>query len=152
MNLAFDWKLSAEYKNASQKARILTEQWVGSSVFCPNCGRSDIGKYPNNQPVADFYCLACQEEYELKSKQSTIGKKIVDGAHKTMLERLASRNNPNLFILNYDLLKLEVTDFLVIPKHFFVPAIIEKRKPLAITARRAGWIGCNNFLQKISQS
>jgi len=24
-----------------------------------------------------------------------------------------------------------------------VPEIIERRKPLAITARRAGWIGCN---------
>lgn len=26
---------------------------------------------------------------------------------------------------------------------FFVDSIIEKRKPLAPTARRAGWIGCN---------
>lgn len=30
-----------------------------------------------------------------------------------------------------------VTDLILIPKFFFVPQIIEKRKPLALTARRA---------------
>ena len=44
---------------------------------------------------------------------------------------------------------LEVANFLVIPKHFFVPKIIERRKPLAPTARRAGWIGCNILLNSI---
>ena len=37
----------------------------------------------------------------------------------------------------------------MVPKHFFVPDIIEKRKPLAETARRAGWIGCNIVLKNI---
>ena len=41
--------------------------------------------------------------------------------------------------------------FFVIPKHFFVPEIIEKRKPLAANAQRAGWIGSNILLQKIPQ-
>lgn len=132
--------------------RVLTEQWVDNSIFCPNCGRLDIDKYPNNQPVADFYCPNCREEYELKSKQSTIGAKIVDGAYRAMLERLTSSNNPNFFLLNYDPSNLEVMNFLVIPKHFFVPEIIEKRKPLARTARRAGWIGCNILLQSIPQT
>jgi len=111
-----------------------------------------MDKYSNNQPVADFYCANCREEYELKSKQGTTGTKIVDGAYRTMLERLGSSNNPNFFLLNYDLLSLEVTNFLVIPKHFFVPEIIEKRKPLAVTARRAGWVGCNILLRSIPQT
>jgi type II restriction enzyme len=34
----------------------------------------------------------------------------------------------------------------VVPKHFFVPDIIERRKPLAATARRAGWVGSNILL------
>jgi type II restriction enzyme len=41
---------------------------------------------------------------------------------------------------------------LVIPKHFFVPEIIEKRKPLTETARRAGWVGSNILLQKVPQA
>ena len=75
--------------------------------------------------------------------------KLVDGAYRTMIERLQSVNNPNFFLLSYDALKLEVINFLVIPKHFFVREIIEKRKPLATTARRAGWVGCNILLQSI---
>ena len=41
---------------------------------------------------------------------------------------------------------------MVVPKHFFVPEIIEKRKPLAETARRAGWVGCNILLNSIPES
>lgn len=152
MKLAFDEKLAINYKSASQKARVLTEYWVGNSIFCPNCGQINLGKYKNNKPVGDFYCSNCREEYELKSKQNTIGNKIVDGAHDTMLQRLTSSNNPNFFLLNYDLASSEITNFLVIPKHFFVPEIIEKRKPLAPTAQRAGWIGCNILLQSIPQA
>ncbi|MBR4236241.1 MAG: hypothetical protein IKR85_09320 [Clostridia bacterium] len=42
-----------------------------------------------------------------------------------------------------------VRDFFFVPKHFFTPDIIEARKPLAPTARRAGWVGCNILLNKI---
>src|SRR3989338_7628385 len=99
MNLTFDRKLVKNYKSASQKVRILTEDWVDRTIFCPNCGYLDIDKYPNNQPVADFYCSNCKEEYELKSKQNNIGAKIVDGTYQTMIERLQSINNPNFFFL-----------------------------------------------------
>lgn len=152
MKLTFDEKLVINYKNASQRARILTERWVDDSVFCPNCGHLNIDRYPNNQPVADFYCSNCKEDYELKSKQDGVGTKIVDGAYRTMIERLQSSNNPNFFLLSYDLQNLEVINFLVIPKHFFIPEIIEKRKPLSSTARRAGWVGCNILLQSIPQT
>src|SRR3989344_1400205 len=152
MKLTFDQKLITNYKSTSQKARILTEHWVNNSIFCPNCGELDIDKYPNNRPVADFYCSNCKEEYELKSKQNTIGTKVLDGAYHTMIERLTSSNNPNFFLLNYDLSNFSVTNFFVIPKHFFVPEIIEKRKPLSLSARRAGWIGCNILLNSIPQT
>ena len=149
MKLHFDTTIADEYKSQAQKTRILTESWVNSEIYCPNCGHLDIDKYPNNQPVADFYCSNCREDYELKSKQNSIGAKIIDGAYRTMMERLQSANNPNLFLLSYDLSNFEVLNFLVMPKHFFVPEIIEKRKPLALTARRAGWIGCNIMLQTV---
>lgn len=152
MELALDTKLATNYTSASQKARVLTEQWVDDSIFCPNCGQMEIDKYPNNQPVADFHCSNCREDYELKSKHTAIGTKIIDGAYRTMLERLGSSNNPNFFLLKYNLEDFEVTDFLVIPKHFFVPNIIEERKPLSPIARRAGWIGCNILLQSIPQT
>ena len=150
--MSFNKQLADNYTSQSQKVRVLSEEWVGSAIFCPNCGHMDIDKYPNNQPVADFYCSNCKEEYELKSKQDNVGVKIVDGAYRTMIERLQSSNNPNFFLLNYTLESFKVLNFLVIPKHFFVPEIIEKRKPLSPTARRAGWIGCNILLKHIPQT
>ena len=101
---------------------------------------------------ADFHCAVCSEEYELKSTKGRFGRKVVDGAYGSMRERLAQRNNPNFLLLSYDAAALSATDLMVIPKHFFTPDIIEERKPLADTARRAGWTGCNIVLDRIPPS
>lgn len=152
MNLQFNRKLADQYTSPSNKIRVLTESWFKDQAYCPNCGHLNMNRYPNNQPVADFYCPHCDEDYELKSKRDTIGAKVLDGAYHTMVERLTSSRNPNLFLLNYDLMNYEVTNLFVIPKHFFIPEIIEKRKPLAPTARRAKWVGCNILLNNIPQA
>jgi type II restriction enzyme len=67
-------------------------------------------------------------------------------------DRLTANNNPNLFLMNYDRKQLSVMNFFVVPKHFFVREIIEERKPLAASARRAGWIGSNILLSQIPES
>ena len=102
-----------------------------------------MGQYPNNQPVADFFCCHCNEQFELKSTKSKFCGKITDGAYDSMCRRLAASDNPNLMLLNYDALTQSVANFLVVPKHFFVRTMIDPRKPLSASARRAGWIGCN---------
>jgi type II restriction enzyme len=151
MKIYFDKKIAEKYKNASQRIRVLSEGWVNNEVFCPACGCS-IKRYTNNKPVADFFCANCEEDYELKSKKDYFGTKIVNGAYETMIQRLQSNNNPNFFFLNYSLDFLEIVNFLVIPKYFFVPQIIEKRKPLTLAARRSGWVGCNILLNNIPSS
>ncbi len=148
MNLQFDNKLSAAYHSGSQKTRVMSENWVAENVFCPCCGNPHIEKLKNNEPVADFQCNFCGSIFELKSKQGKLGKKVADGAYVTMIERITSTQNPDLFVMTYSK-DLSVTDMLVIPKFFFVPTIIEKRKPLADTARRAGWVGCNILINDI---
>ncbi len=152
MQIVFNTQVANSYKSNSQKIRVLTEDWVDNQAYCPNCGFDAIDKYPNNQPVADFSCTNCNEDYELKSKRNNLGKKIVDGAYATMIERLTSQNNPNFFFLNYNPQTYQVLNFLVIPKHFFIPEIIERRKPLSQNARRAGWVGCNILLNSIPNS
>lgn len=152
MDLKFNTSLAHNYSSQSQKIRVMTEAWVSKSIFCPNCGNSSIDHYPSNRPVADFFCADCDEIYELKSKKGNTGNKVVDGAYSTMIERLQSADNPSFFFLNYSLSDFSVRNFMVIPKHFFVPSMIEKRKPLSPTARRAGWVGCNILLQNIPQT
>lgn len=150
MKLWMDASNATRYTSLSQLARVLTERWVGDNGYCPNCGGPITG-LDNNQPVADFSCLdaGCREQYELKSTSSAFGRRITDGAYATMIRRLGEDTNPNLFLLRHA--DWEVQDFLLIPKHFFIPELIEKRKPLANTARRAGWIGCNILLERIPQ-
>lgn len=142
MNFYFDKSLAENYKSNSQKVRVMSENWVGRNIFCPICGNPHISNLDNNMPVADLQCDNCGEIYELKSKQGKIGNKISDGAYSTMLERINSSSNPDLFVMSYSK-DYQVTDLVLIPKFFFVESIIEKRKPLAPTARRAGWVGCN---------
>jgi type II restriction enzyme len=149
MELHFDTSYAAGYKSPSQIARLLTEQWVSKNAFCPNCGNDNISKFENNKPVADFYCSSCKEEFELKSKNGAFSKKINDGAYSTMIERIGSDNNPNFFFLTYSNMDWRVNNFIIVPKFYFIPGIIERRSPLKATARRACWTGCNILLDLI---
>jgi type II restriction enzyme len=151
MKLGFE-ESQTPYASGSQSARAWTEQWVRTWAYCPNCGASKINPFPNNSPVADFHCVTCKEEYELKSQKTRFGGKVLDGAFKAKCERLAADNNPNLFLMNYNRDQLSVVNLFVVPKHFFVREIIEERRPLAVTARRAGWIGSHILLNQIPQS
>src|SRR4051795_9123633 len=151
MKLGFE-ESQWSYSSGSQNARAWTEAWVSAWAYCPHCGNARISPFPNNSPLADFYCPSCKEEFELKSQKGTFGTRVVDGAFKTKCERLAASNNPNLLLMNYDLKSLAVVNLFIIPKQFFVREIIEERKPLAATARRAGWIGCNILLKEIPET
>lgn len=149
MNLHFGNLSTNGYHSSSQVARVLTETWVADNMFCPRCGNLHINRFPNNRPVADFYCPKCKNEYELKSKNGRIAHKVNDGAYETMIQRITSNQNPDFFFMSYSKETCCVCDFVFVPKFFFVPDIIEKRKPLAESARRAGWTGCNILFEKI---
>lgn len=151
MNLNFDTDLVQDYSSNSQKIRVMSESWVGDNAYCVRCGYK-LTQFQNNKPVGDFYCNSCKEEFELKSSQTKLGKIIPDGAYSTMVEKIDNGEIPNFFYLNYDLRKYAIYNFLIIPKHFFTKDIIIKRKPLADTARRAGWVGCNIDISQIPDS
>lgn len=151
MNLNFKRELVENYHGKTQIARILTETWMEENMFCPRCGYLRINHFPNNRPVADFYCPNCKCEFELKSKHGRLSEKVNDGAYSTMIERITSNQNPDFFFMGYDENSFQVRDLIMIPKHFFVPNIIEKRKPLSKNARRAGWTGCNILISKVPE-
>jgi type II restriction enzyme len=65
-------------------------------MYCPNCGNT-LSSSVNNNPVGDFVCTMCTEEYELKSKANVFGRKMNDGAYGTMIQRLTSTTNPSFF-------------------------------------------------------
>jgi type II restriction enzyme len=148
MNLAIDTCIDDRFKSASQKARMLTEKWTHTNVLCPSCGGL-LERYPNNRPVADFQCVICSEDFELKATSNKFGKSVPDGAYATMMRRLLSDDNPNLFLLQYHPTDWMVSNMFVMPKYYFSPGIIQKRPPLSPKARRAGWTGCNILIGEI---
>lgn len=101
MYLSFDNNLKEGYHSSSQITRVLTEAWVADNMFCPQCGNTNILRFKNNKPVADFYCPKSNSQYELKSKSGNIQHKITDGAYETMIQRITSNDNPHLFFMNY---------------------------------------------------
>lgn len=150
MDLRFDTSLIKDYKSASQIARVLTEDWLSRNMYCPVCGEVAIHKAESNAPVKDCICKNCKAQYELKSKKEKSDKytaKVNDGVYRTMIERITSLENPSFFFMHYD--AYQVNNLIIVPKCFFIPDIIEKRKPLPAGARRAGWEGCNILLGQI---
>ena len=142
----------AIFHGATQNARVMTEEWAGRSLYCPNCSVDSLKRFRSNRPVADLYCDQCGEEFELKSQRTKFGRRVVDGAYATMCQRLEEPNSPSLFLLHYHRDSASVRNVMLIPKFHFSEKAIEKRKPLGPNARRAGWVGCNIMLDRIADS
>lgn len=139
-----------QYASRSQQARVLTEAWLHKNISCPACA-STLENTPNNTKACDFICASCGDPFELKSKKSKFGNFVTDGAYKPMIASIRENRQANLFLLSYKL-PFIVTELSVLPKYFLVEAMIVERKPLAQTARRAGWVGCKLNLQLIPKS
>jgi type II restriction enzyme len=148
MNLQWRIELAAKYKAGSQIARVLSEDWCTRELYCPACDSDHLtGSKPNN-PAVDFACATCEQPYQLKSLSHWNPRKVVDAGYEAMLRAIRADMTPNLLILQYSSRWL-VRNLLLIPKMFFSGSVIEKRKPLAPHARRAGWLGCNILLSEI---
>lgn len=149
METSFCSQLANGHKSKSQIARVLTEAWTEQHMYCPVCGWPAICKFPNNRAVADFYCPSCNNQFEQKSKNGAFGDRISDGTYHTFIQRISGNDNPNFLVMNYSLENMRVEELYFIPKFFFVPEIVEQRKPLSENAKRAGWVGCNILLGEI---
>lgn len=151
MKLNFQTSLAKNYSNSSQKIRAMSEPWTEQNIFCPNCW-SKIKNLENNKAVSDFLCEECLENYEQKASKYKFKWKVLSSEYYTLIKRLEEKNKPHFFFLHYLDWIFSVNDFFVVPKYFFVAEIIEKRRPLSSTARRAGWTGSNILFSKIPNS
>ena len=148
MDLQCRVALGARFKAASQIARVLSEDWCTRELYCPACESDRLtGSKPNN-PAVDFECAQCEQMFQLKSLRHWNPKKIVDAGYEAMLRAIRADRTPNLLLLQYSP-AWTVQNLLLVPRMFFTESIIEKRKPLGPSARRAGWVGCNILVGEI---
>lgn len=151
MNLNLNPSLGEQYKSATQKSRVISEDWTERNAFCFSCGGT-LAREKNNARVLDFTCVRCHNEFELKSTRGKFSNKLPDGAFSTMMARLCDVSSPDFFFLTYDLKSFCVTNFFAVPTYFLDATVIEKRKPLGPDARRAGWVGCNIVMTRIPEA
>lgn len=118
MDTCLDMSLAAAYTSHSQRARVVTENWVERNMYCPRCGCDHLKHLEANLPVADFACPRCGEIFESKAKRGALGRKVADGAYDTMIRRIHESDNPDFLFMSYDLDLGRVQDFLIVPKHF----------------------------------
>ena len=137
------------YKSASQRARIGTESWGAANFFCPSCQSPRLDVAPRNTVAVDYFCPSCKSPFQLKSQSKPLGSRIVDAAYSEMKRAILEDRTPNLFVLHYDLDAWAVRTVVLVPYFAFALSAIERRTPLAQTARRAGWVGCHILLDKI---
>lgn len=149
MNLSLPAHLGHSYKSPAQKARVITEEWGRANLYCPACPSPFLTPTSNNTKAFDYVCSGCQLTFQLKSKKSPIGERILDSAFDTMMKAISEDRTPNLYALQYDKNNWLVKNLILIPHFAFSPSAIEARKPLSMNARRAGWVGCFIVLKNI---
>jgi type II restriction enzyme len=138
------------YRSASQRARVATEAWAAEELFCPSCPADSLDVLPANTRAHDFACPRCNSFFQLKSQSKHFGTRIVDAEYHTMLRAIREDRTPNLLALEYSPDSWKVANLFVIPHFAFSESMVEMRKPLAATARRAGWTGCNLLLGAVA--
>ena len=138
-----------EYKSSSQRARISIESWGNRELYCPCCDSDQLAQLPGNTPAIDYRCPQCDAGFQLKCSTKPFGRRLLDGAYSKMRYAILHDDTPHLFLMSYGLDSMLVQNLLCIPDFVLTESALEKRKPLAPSARRAGWVGCNILLDRI---
>ncbi len=141
--------LAVGYKSGSQRARVISEAWGEKNLYCANCTSPRLERCPPNTEAIDYICPRCDAPYQLKSQSRPFARRINDAAYEAMKRTIVLGRTPNLLALHYHAKHWEVQNLLLIPRFAFSLSAIERRNPLAPTARRSGWIGCNILLVNI---
>jgi len=117
--------------------------------YCLACESDSLLPTLANTRTKDFVCPQCAHGYELKSTRGKFGSRIPDGAFLAMTATIREGRTPSFMLMEYSL-AWEVQTLTVVHHSLITQECIEERRALALTARRAGWIGCNIILPKIA--
>jgi type II restriction enzyme len=151
MNLSMPGQLARRYKSLSQQARVVTQAWGESNLYCPNCTSAHLHRSREGELARDFVCPKCELPFELKSQSKPIGGVLRDAGYSAMIGRIRSAETPNLFVLHYIRPDWMAYTLFLVPHFIFSESAIKKCKPLSATHPRAGHVLCNIILKSIPQ-
>ncbi len=138
-----DFSCAERFVSAAQATRVALETWASFNLYCLNCDRDDLDRLPDNTPVADFKCYACDSRYQLKGKNGRLGHRVAGAAYQPTLDAIRSGSLPEYVLVEFDTRFATVVFVDAFPGRLITEDRLEPRKPLSSRARRAGWQGCN---------
>jgi type II restriction enzyme len=147
----FDPSVGANYASKAQIARVTVETWAEHNLYCLNCVSDELARLADNTPIADFECESCSATYQVKAKNGRFHTSIAGAAYAPTLRALRDGTLPNYVLVEYDPRFSIVVFVSGIPGAAFREDSIVARKPLPITARRAGWQGCSLNIEGLPQ-
>jgi type II restriction enzyme len=141
-----------ENKNWNNESRIVgeaCEEYIKNNIKCVRCN-NNFEKYKTNEKSKDLFCIECQQKYQIKAKCVTkkqinniISKKqfkTIGGEYSTTINNI--NENIDYLIILYEKNSYEIQNILYIKNEYINTECIIPRKPLSVTAKRAGWQGC----------
>lgn len=149
MRLEMTPDLAIGLKSGAQIARRVTEAWGTQNLYCAACPTDKVDATPPNTKAVDFRCRNCGAGYQLKAGRAWSETRVPDAAYSAMIAAIRTDATPSLLVMQYSP-AWTVKNLLLIPAFFLTESAIERRPPLALTARRAGWVGCNILLRAIA--
>jgi len=149
MQLHGNIELLIGYTSRTQQARRISEDWVARHAYCLRCESGELTPTSANTEVCDFVCPRCDHGYELKSKCGVFTTRVIDGAYSAMLRKIRANRTPTFLLLEHSR-EWSITGFTAVHHSLITENSIVARKPLAATARRAGWIGCSIVMPTIA--
>ena len=149
MDFHGDITLGLGYASPTQRVRKISEAWIAANGYCLKCDSDTLTPTSANTKSRDFVCANCRHGYELKSKCGTFSTRVLDGAYGAMIKTIKEGNTPTFLLLEYAK-SWSIGGLRAIHHSLITENAVEARKPLAPSARRAGWIGCNIVLPAIA--
>lgn len=152
MTTRIDPGLASAYKSRSQMGRVVIETWAELNLYCINCAADSLLRLPDNTPLADLECPACELRFQLKSKEGRFLGPIVGAAYQPLLAAIRQKRLPAYILVEYDLRFASIVYVTAVPGPLITEERVKARAPLAATARRAGWVGCSIDLRGLPEA
>jgi type II restriction enzyme len=145
--------------NWTSESRIVgeaCEDYVKNKVKCVRCNNNNFKKYKTNEKSKDLICISCNQKYQIKAKSATHKQinnikcknqfKTIGGEYSTTLNNINEKID--YLIILYEKQSYKILNILYITNENITSNYITPRNPLSLTAKRAGWQGCNILFEK----
>ena len=150
-------KKDNNWTNESRIVGEACEYYIKNNIKCVKCNDKNYEKCKTNEQSKDLICISCNQKYQIKAKYTTQKQvnniknkntfKTIGGEYSTTLKNI--NEQIDYLIILYEKQSYKIINILYINYENINSNCIIPRKPLSITAKRAGWQGCNILFHNI---